>query len=175
METNWRNMPELPLFYDRYIQKVADAPLMTAFENNQPSAIMTDLELLKAIGDQVYAPNKWTIKDIIQHIIDTERVLAYRALSIARFDNVALPGFDEETYAKNTQAYLRTLEDLMLEWEAVRNANVQMFSWFTKDSLFKTGSSNGIEISALALGFTIIGHALHHIKVIEDRYLPLIA
>ncbi|MFP9119208.1 DinB family protein [Flavobacterium sp. RNTU_13] len=118
-----------------------------------------------------YAEGKWTIKDIIQHLIDCERIFAYRALRIGRGDSTPLPGFEENDYALSAQADRRSLQDLLNEFSMVRHANILMFKSFTKDDLMRTGSASGYTISVRAFGFLIIGHQLHHINVFKERYL----
>ncbi|MFY7730430.1 MAG: DinB family protein [Flavobacterium sp.] len=121
--------------------------------------------------DYRYAEGKWTIKDIIQHLIDCERIFAYRALRIGRGDSTPLPGFEENDYALSAQADRRSLQDLLNEFSMVRHANILMFKSFTKDDLMRTGSASGYTISVRAFGFLIIGHQLHHINVFKERYL----
>lgn len=118
-----------------------------------------------------YAEGKWTIKDIIQHLIDCERIFAYRALRIGRGDTTPLPGFEENDYALSAQADRRSLQDLLNEFSMVRHANILMFKSFTKDDLMCMGSASGYTISVRAFGFLIIGHQLHHINVFKERYL----
>ncbi len=167
-------MPELPVFFDRYIKKVDNIELKAAFEKYHPTAIMSELDKIKELGGKVYAPEKWTAKDILQHIIDTERVMSYRAMSFARRDAAALPGFDEETYAKNTLASSRSIDDLMEEWIWLRKSVEKMFMNFSNDMLLRKGFAYKVEINPLSLGFVILGHPLHHYQVLEERYFPLL-
>lgn len=167
-------MPELPIFFDRYITKVEDMPLMEAFEQFSPSAILSDLAKVKALGDQVYAPGKWTVRDILQHIIDTERILSYRTLRFARNDKTVLSGFEEDDFAKNTDASNRNMDNLLEEWNLLRASNLALFKSFTTEMLYRKGTSYKVEISVLALGFVIIGHPIHHYRVLEERYFPLL-
>ncbi len=174
MTYKWTDLPELPAFFDRYILKVDDLPLSVAFEKYSPTAILADLGKMKKLGDQVYAPDKWTIKDILQHIIDTERIMTYRSLCFARNDKTELPGFEENAYAQNTNLYDRTLEELMEEWQLLRASTRALYAGFSDDMLLKKGTASNIEIPVLALGFMLIGHAVHHYGVIEERYFPLL-
>jgi hypothetical protein len=174
MLNKWTNMPELPVFFDRYIKRVEDMPVMEAFRLNNPTDIMSDMVKLKALKDNVYAPEKWTIKDILQHIIDTERILTYRALRFARNDKTILPGFEENDFAKNTKVNYRTIEQLMEEWNALRVSTIAMFKSFDNEMFNRKGTAFQSEISVLALAFVIIGHPKHHYKVIQDKYFPLL-
>ena len=121
--------------------------------------------------DYRYAEGKWTIKEIIQHIIDTERILAYRALRISRNDSTPLPGFDENNYANNTAANTRSLQDLLTELSAVRHSNLLLFKSFSLEQLLSRGIASDQPISVRAIGFMLIGHQKHHQKVFAERYL----
>lgn len=121
--------------------------------------------------DYRYAEGKWTIKDILQHLIDTERVFAYRALRFARYDKTELPGYDENAFAVATDANRRSIQDLLTEFTLVRHSTIALFKSFTEDNLMSTGTASGFTVSVRALGFVIIGHQYHHIKVFKERYL----
>ncbi|MFV5696395.1 DinB family protein [Flavobacterium sp. LB3P122] len=121
--------------------------------------------------DYRYAEGKWTIKDIIQHIIDTERIFGYRALRISRNDKTALPGFEENDYVDNTNANGRNIQDLLAELSAVRHSNLFLFKSFSEEQLKRIGTASNNEISVRAIGFIIIGHQKHHQKVFQERYL----
>jgi CO dehydrogenase/acetyl-CoA synthase gamma subunit (corrinoid Fe-S protein) len=172
MTKKWSDMPELPVFFDRYIKKVDNVGLGVAFEKLNPSAIMADKNKLSLLKDQVYAPEKWTVKDILQHIIDTERILTYRALRFARNDKTILPSFEENDFAKNTLVARRTIDDLMNEWESVRASSISLFKSFDENMLSRKGVTFASSISVLAIGFVIVGHAIHHYGILEERYFP---
>lgn len=117
-----------------------------------------------------YESNKWTPKEILQHIIDAERVFAYRALSISRLEKNTLLGFDENAYTKNSHANNRNIESLLKEFRSVRQSTTLLFESFNKNMLHETGICFQTKISALAIGFVIIGHAKHHFNVLNERY-----
>ncbi|MFL9844042.1 DinB family protein [Flavobacterium rhizosphaerae] len=121
--------------------------------------------------DYRYTEGKWTIKEIIQHVIDAERIFAYRALRFSRNDKTLLPGFDENAYAVANHANERHLQSLLNELSMVRHSNIALFKSFTPEDFLKRGTASGYVISVRALGFLIIGHQNHHIKVFNDRYL----
>ncbi|WP_369753832.1 DinB family protein [Flavobacterium sp. WC2409] len=121
--------------------------------------------------DYRYAEGKWTIKDIIQHIIDTERIFAYRALRISRNDKTPLPGFEENYYVDNTNANERNLQGLLTEMAVVRQATLSLFKSFSEEQLLRTGTASNTSISVRAIAFIIIGHQKHHQKVYQERYL----
>jgi uncharacterized damage-inducible protein DinB len=121
--------------------------------------------------DYRYAEGKWTIKEIIQHVIDAERIFAYRALRFSRNDTTELPGFDENSYVDNAHADNRGLQDLLTEMSAVRHANIMMFKSFTAEDLMRKGIASGYSVSVRAFGFLIIGHQNHHMRIFKERYL----
>jgi uncharacterized damage-inducible protein DinB len=117
-----------------------------------------------------YAEGKWSVKEMLQHIIDTERIFGYRALSIARKDTTPLPGFDENTYANASKAGERSLAGLIEELKAVRTSTDLLLKSFTEDDLQQTGITNGHPNTVNAIGYIIFGHILHHKKILEERY-----
>lgn len=165
----------MPEFYDRYINLVEDEELIASLENSLNELENIDIEELESLKDKVYAPNKWTIKDILQHLIDNERVQVYRALRFARNDRNHLQGYDQNLFGNNTAAKKRTVKDLLEEFILVRKGTIHLFKSFTNWMLRATGRANGIELTVLAIGFTLVGHQKHHIKIIKERYLPLLA
>ena len=118
-----------------------------------------------------YAEGKWTIKDIILHLIDAERIFAYRALRIARNDNTALPGFEENDYVVAANANNREYESLLAEYETVRNATISLFETFSSEDLLRLGTASNNSVSVRAIGYIMLGHELHHKNVILERYL----
>ena len=117
-----------------------------------------------------YAEDKWTIKQMLQHVIDTERIFAYRALSIARKEPAALLGFDENEYAKNGTGDNRNWKDMLTEWRVVRQSTNLLFASFTEEQIKAMATASGQPISVNALGFIIFGHALHHLHILKERY-----
>jgi hypothetical protein len=162
----------LPNFFDRYIKLVEDVEVIDALKKY--GANHFDREKLSSLGNNVYTEGKWTVKDILQHIIDSERVFSYRALRFARNDNTPLPGYDENLFAANAEASKRSVDDLLEEMTAVRNSTIKLFQSFNDEMLKKNGICFNQEISVLAIGFTITGHIIHHSNVIRERYYPLL-
>lgn len=117
-----------------------------------------------------YGPDKWTIKQMFQHVIDTERIFAYRALALSRKEPAALLGFDENEYAKNATAANRNWKDMLVEWRVVRQSTNLLFASFTEEQNKALGTASGFPISVNALGFIIFGHALHHLHILKERY-----
>lgn len=165
---------DLPNFFDRYILlSTENQELLEGLERFAPEKLFSDIEKYNAIGDKIYAPDKWSIKDILQHCIDTERIMSYRALCFARNDDNVLPGFEEGLYAKNTHLENRTIASLIDEFSVLRKSTILLFSYMNKTMLLRKGTANMTRISPLSLGFVIIGHALHHEKIIKERYYSL--
>jgi uncharacterized damage-inducible protein DinB len=118
-----------------------------------------------------YAEGKWTPKEMLMHIIDTERIFVYRALTIARNDKTTLPGFDENAYAAEIDVTSRTVSDLIAEFNAVRQATVLFFKYLPLEKTSIVGNANQHPTSARALAYMIIGHVLHHSNILKERYL----
>ena len=165
------DLPFLPQFFDRYIAYANDTDLLVQLEESVKTLQDLDLAPLEQLGDYVYEVGKWTVRDIFQHIIDTERIMAYRALRMARHDKTDLPGFEENDFAQTAHANTRTLRDLLDEWTTVRLTTMQLFWNLSRQDVLQIGTASGQRITPLALGFVIIGHPLHHFKVIQERYM----
>lgn len=171
---NKSNITVLPEFYERYINQTDDIELHDALVKYGINLLQQYKDKLIALQNKVYSEGKWTVRDILQHLIDCERIFQYRALRIARNDKTALPGFDENQYAPEAKANIRSIDELLSEFYSVRNSGIILFDSFDDSMLQRTGVCSGKEISVLAIGFTIAGHTLHHINVIKEKYLPLI-
>jgi hypothetical protein len=169
------DLPGMPPFFDRYINQIDDINVLDALTQTATFDKLIGQETLEALGDLRYAPGKWSVKDILQHIIDTERIMSYRALRIARNDKTPLPGFEEEFFADNTLASQRSVADLYDEYAAVRQSSILLFRSLDATMLIREGTASDKPISALALGYVLVGHARHHVTVIQERYVPLLS
>lgn len=167
-------IPRNPSYYDTYIHQVDDLDLSEAFQQSIAALDTLDLAKLHALGDQVYAPGKWTIREVFQHLADCERVFAYRALRFARNDKTELPGFDESIFAEHSGAARRSLEEILAEVRSVRESTMMMFDSFDEAALRRTGVMSNTEMPVLAIGFTLIGHQNHHFRIMQERYFPLL-
>ncbi len=170
---NKSDIPYVTEAFDNYIRVAYDIELIAGLQKAKHEMQSIPFSKLEELGDKAYAPNKWTVKDLLQHLIDSERIFNYRALRFARMDATALPGFEENDYAANADASHRTMQDLMQEFIAVRETTIQLFTSFTDKMLLAEGTASGRRITTLALGYAIIGHQLHHYKIIEERYLVM--
>jgi hypothetical protein len=160
-----------PVYFQRYVDQVQEDDLLTAFKNQ----LQVIRPFLSSISEEksmyAYAEGKWTLKELLQHMIDTERIFNYRALCIARKETVSLPGFDENNYAANSNANTRKWKDLVEEFLLVRRSTEILFNSFSDEMLETSGVSNNNPVTVKSLGFITVGHFNHHKKVIEERYL----
>ena len=167
-------LTSLPEYFDRYINKTDDVDVLTALQTSVTELENAPIEKWNALGDRVYAEGKWTVKDILQHLIDTERVFAYRATAFARGDKNVMP-FDEEAYAKNAKATERSLENLLEESIHLRKSTIYLYQSFSQEMLDRTGKSFKGEYSVHAMGYIFAGHQRWHFGILEERYFPLLA
>ncbi|WP_018630257.1 DinB family protein [Niabella aurantiaca] len=165
----------MPGYFDRYIDQVPeDLEMVPAIQKSILDIYQLDKEKVANLGDQVYAPGKWTIKQILLHIADTERIFIYRALRFARKDSTPVQPFEEDLFAENSNAGERTLESLLDELVAVRQSTLAFYKNLSDEQLLSVGNTYNTQMSVLAVGFTIVGHQTHHFRIIEDRYFPLL-
>jgi uncharacterized damage-inducible protein DinB len=118
-----------------------------------------------------YAEGKWTMKELIQHIIDTERIFSYRALCFARNDSTSLPGFDQDVFVENDNANDRDYYDLLDEMAVLRKSSVQLYKSFSDEALLRIGVASENKMSVRALGYLFSGHQIHHLNIVKERYL----
>jgi hypothetical protein len=159
-------------YYAGYVGLVPDGDLLGTLR----AQIHDTVALLAPLPDRNaghrYAPEKWSIREVVGHLADTERIMSYRALCFARGETGGLPGFDENRYVAAARFDARTLADLLEEYRAVRDATVQLFTHLNDEELARRGRANEREVSVRALAFIIAGHERHHVAVLRDRYLP---
>lgn len=167
--------PPLPGEYQghfgTYINQVTSNDLLPALEQDATAFVVFINSLPAEKLSYRYAESKWTIKEIITHLTDAERIFAYRALRFARNDKTELPGFEENDYVPESNAVNRPVEDLLEEYQAVRQATITLFKSLAPDMLLRTGVASGKQLTVRALGYVILGHSLHHQQVIRQRYL----
>ncbi|WP_343694170.1 DinB family protein [Flavobacterium sp.] len=157
--------------FGTYIKQAGDGKLIEELEISLHEFIRFVQNIPMDKFDYRYAEGKWTIKDIIQHIMDSERIFTYRALRFSRNDQTPLPSFEENDYAINTDAGSRSIQDLLTEFSALRHSTLLFYKSLSEDQLKRIGTASGNQISVRALGFVMIGHQKHHQKVFEERYL----
>jgi hypothetical protein len=158
-------------YYSSYIDKVPPGELvdLLATQIGVATALLAPISEEKAATS--YAPNKWTIKEVVGHLADTERVFAYRAMTFARADTAALPGFDENAWITPGRFNERPFPDLVEEWRAARRASVALLSGLPADAPARRGTANGRTLSVRAAAYIIYGHVAHHLGVLQERYL----
>lgn len=163
----------MPEYFDRYINLVADVELSEAFDQSIQQLDSLDKDLLNGLNGKRYAPDKWTVNEVVQHVADFERIISYRALLFARKEGSIPQGIDENALAANTNANSRPIADIIEELKLARFSTKAMFDGFDDEILQNRGTNWKYEVSVLGMGFTIIGHQIHHFKVIEDKYYPM--
>ncbi|MDX2000871.1 MAG: DinB family protein [Chitinophagales bacterium] len=162
---------EYPPYYEHYISQALGSDVALAFELSQQLMFPLLENITEEKGSHSYASGKWTIKELLQHVLDSERIFAYRALCIARGETLPLPGFDEDLYAANAPTAHRKLSMVVEELSITRQSTKMLFDSFTTEHLAKQGIANGQMVSVNALGFILLGHANHHIHILKERYL----
>ena len=164
-----------PEYYNRYIDLAEDGDLKELLPDGGIRLFLRDLELFSRLEDRVYATGKWTIKQIVQHLIDTERIFIGRAVRFARRDAGSVPLFDENSYADHAKVDQSSLRELMDEYQCLRQSTCYFFNKLTREDLLNEGViGDNQRICVLAIGFIQIGHPIHHHRVISERYLPLL-
>lgn len=158
-------------FYNTYISLVGDLDIVQGLTDQKK----TSLQLFESISENdfssSYEVGKWTIKELLQHIIDNERIFCSRALRIARNDSTALPGYDQDEHSPFFDANHRSKTELISDYIACRNNSISLFNSFSKDMLLRIGTVSGSGMSTRAAGLIIIGHEKHHLNILKERYL----
>ncbi len=162
---------ECGAYFYQYVSLVNDIELVPALEQGRDETAKFFGAIPEDRHEYSYAPGKWTPKDMLLHIIDTERIFAYRALRFTREQDTDLPGFEQDIFAASGNANSRTMNDLLDEYTAVRNSNIAMFRSFDDAALVRIGKASNTNMSPRAVGFIICGHEIHHMAVLRDRYL----
>jgi hypothetical protein len=171
-QLNRRPAPsEFAPFYAGYVARVPDGDLLQTLEAGLSDYLATLGTLPEARGGFAYAPGKWTLRELLGHVIDAERVFAYRAMRIARGDTTPLPGFDEKAWVPASQANQRSLADLLAELRAVRVATIALLRHLPEDAIDRVGTASDHPVSVRGLAWIIAGHPIHHLGVVRERYL----
>lgn len=164
------NLETVPHFYKNYVKLIEETDLIQALRisGNRAQEILHSIPQEKQ--DFMYAENKWTIREVLCHMIDTERIFTYRALRFARHDQTPLAGFDEQTYTPESNAHGRELKNILAEMAHLRMATIDLFAGFNAEMLSRKGTANNNELSVASQGFIIAGHETHHIRILSERY-----
>ena len=158
-------------YFKRYINQVTGDDFLTVLENLAVSTPAMMEGWTPSQWEHRYAPGKWSAKEALMHMMDTERIFCYRALRIARNDLTPLLGFEQDDYVPYYAAEQRTAESLLDEFRAIRQATITLFRNFTDEMMDRIGTASGNPISVRALGFMIAGHELHHLQIFKEKYL----
>jgi len=158
-------------YYERYISLIdGSEPIASlAAQSDQLRELLRGQS--EDRGSHAYAEGKWTLKEVLSHLIDGERIFAYRALRISRGDETPIEGFEQDGYIENSHANERSFADLLDEFESLRSANLRQFRMLNEADWSRTGTANNVKISVRALAFIMAGHVAHHANILRDRYL----
>jgi uncharacterized damage-inducible protein DinB len=171
---DWENNPphsdEYGEFYQGYIDLV-ESPNVIQLLLQQGQQIYALIQKLSPdMADYRYENGKWSVKEVIGHLVDTERIMAYRALCISRGEQTSLPGYDQDDYVDEADFTNRSLQNLSTEYDALRNANISMFNSFNEKQILRKGTANNTTVSVRALAYIIAGHEKHHLNILEEKY-----
>jgi hypothetical protein len=160
-----------PAYFEHYIPLIKGNNVISALERTREEMVTALYNVPSTKETFAYAPGKWTVKQVVQHVTDAERVFAYRALRFARGDEQQPLPFEENDYAKAAELDSRSLKDVLSEFETVRQATLSLFRTFSNNTLLLTGKTTFGRTTVLAIGYLIAGHGLHHLNVLKQRYL----
>jgi hypothetical protein len=160
-----------PEYYENYIPLVKQENIIEALLENERETLSFFGAIPENMGDHSYAKDKWSIKAVLNHINDTERIFSYRALRFARKDYAQPLPYEQDDYVANAELENRTLADLVLEFKTIRQATSSLYKSFGKEALERIGQTAAGKASVNAIGFTICGHSIHHINIVRERYL----
>lgn len=158
-------------YYARYIGLVPDGDILETLRDQLGGTLALLQEVPRERESYRYAPGKWSLREVVGHMLDTERVMAYRALAMSRSDGVDLPGMDQEEWARHSNAVTRSLDDLASEWATVRRANVHMFATLPEGAVERRGRASGNEFTVRSFAWIIAGHELWHRERLASDYL----
>jgi uncharacterized damage-inducible protein DinB len=165
---------EYAAYYEKYISLVPGNDILGALETQRLQMIQLFAARSERDGNFRYAPDKWTVKEVLGHVCDTERIFAYRAMRIARADKTPIEGFEQDDYVRNAAFNERHLAELAEEFAHVRSASIALLRGLARDAWLRRGVANKNEVTVRALAFIIAGHELHHRSILEERYFPAI-
>lgn len=157
-------------YYDRYISLITGNEILTTLDAQRRQMLLLMSGRDESDGDHRYAPEKWSVKEVLGHICDTERIFAYRALRISRGDRTPIEGFDQDPYVENGPFARRPLAELIEDYIAVRRATLTLFRNLDEQAWLRRGIANKNEVSVRALAYTAAGHELHHRRILEQKY-----
>lgn len=171
MEKRRPRVDEYDHHYEAYVGLVPEKDVTGALREQLAETMSLLGEVAPGRIDYRYAPDKWTLREVVGHVLDTERVFSHRAFCFARGEAQPLPGMDENEYARQASVHLYGLADLARELGLVRRANISMFEHLAPEAWDRTGLANGLPVSVRALAYVLVGHARHHVRLLKEKYL----
>lgn len=160
-------------YFKNYIDKVKTEDLLQELKNSQAITHELMLSITPEMENYAYEKGKWTLKEVLRHINDAERIFAYRALRLSRLDATPLAGFDENSYIENTKELQPSMQEITAEFQAIRESSILLFSQMSDKMLDFEGIANNSSITARAIGYILVGHNVHHYEIIQKKYLNL--
>lgn len=161
---------EYPAYYDQYISKVDDGDVVGILQEQRNDVSTRLSEITNEQSLLRYAEDKWSVKELVGHLTDAERIFGTRALCIARGETQPLPGFDEDSYVELAHFDDRAFDSILSEWITVRDANIKLFETLDYDAMSRFGVANGRPITPRAIMWIVAGHTAHHVQMLRDRY-----
>ena len=158
-------------YYNHYIGLVQEDDVLLALLRSKGESMIFWDSISEAKSSHQYDEGKWSVKQLLAHIIDTERIFCYRALSFARGEKQSLPGYDHETYALNSMVEDRSFSDIRNEQQIVRESTLALYRSFNSEQFNLVGKANNLDLSVRAIGFILVGHEMHHMNVVRENYL----
>lgn len=171
MNKTLESLKDIPEYYRNYLQLTETDNLLLELEKSRSISFEIFKEVKPAMQEFSYQPGKWTISEVLRHLIDCERIFAYRALTFSRLDNTYLPGFDENVYIENLKHVKLNFEEMIKEFSLIRDSTILLFKGMTKEMLKFKGNANNVVFTPELLGFIIAGHNIHHCNILSTRYL----
>ena len=165
------DLSKVPEFYKGYVENAKNFDVLEALRTSSKKMAELIQTIPESKGDFRYAPEKWSIKEMLRHMSDAERIFAYRALRFSRNDKTPLNSFDENAYAPEANASAKTIKELGAELVNLRKSTIDLFSSFTPEMMNREGTASNKVMSVLILGYVIAGHEMHHHKILQERYL----
>ena len=162
---------EFPPYYGQYIAKVPAGNLLDVLRRQGEEFTAMIRAVPEGRASFRYEPGKWSVKQVVGHVCDAERIFTYRALCFSRGEEAPLPGFDENAYAPASGADLRPIVDLAAEYEAIRGATLALFGGMSESMLTNRGTANGNPLTVRAIAYIVAGHTFHHAGILKERYL----
>jgi uncharacterized damage-inducible protein DinB len=166
---------EYPPYAKIYLEHLAHNDIIGILQERKNLVAQFYKNISEEQANFAYASGKWSIKEVLLHVVDAERVFSYRAVALARGEKMPLPGFDQDLYVQNSLANKRSLASIIAEFEAVRASSISLYQNLCPEVLLNEGNANGFSVTPRALAALSAGHEIHHTKIIAERYLPLLA